>query len=88
MGIKIEVNGMTTEIYKGWTYEVAPAGQIAITANDEATKAAYLSQMQGGKPERIATIPGATHAATLEKVRYVHAAHVPGSRFRVALPSH
>ena len=40
---------MTTEIYKGWTIEVATAGQIAIIASDESTKEAYLSQMTGGK---------------------------------------
>ena len=43
---------MTTEIYKGWTIEVAPAGQIAIIANDETTKQAYLHLMTGLKPER------------------------------------
>ena len=66
---------MTTEIYKGWTIEVAPAGQIAITANDEATKAAYLSQMQGGKPERIAlfqrtgVLASGLTSTTVEKVK-------------------
>ena len=45
---------MTTETYKGWIIETAPAGQIKITASDESTKEAYLAKMQGGKPERIA----------------------------------
>ena len=66
---------MTTEIYKGWIIKVAPAGQIAIIANDEATKQAYLSQMTGGKPERIAlfketgVLASGITSTTVEKVK-------------------
>ena len=66
---------MTTEIYKGWVIEVAPAGQITITANDEATKEAYLSQIKGGKPDRISlfrrtgVLASAITSTTVEKVK-------------------
>ena len=67
---------MTQETYKGWIIETAPAGQISITASDEATKEAYLANMTGGKPERIAlfkengnVLASGITSTTVEKVK-------------------